>query len=425
MEQTGRQVNLRVIPRPAPRRRNPSRLPLWALLAVFGVLVGAFAVSARVGSPLPSFERSDPLAEVSRTAEQQPRDAVSPPAEPAPTIAVSDKETSSPVADVSAKPPPQTVSEPAPAQLPSSALLIGLRHEYQGWNNCAPSSVGMVLSYFDRTEAQAEIAPILKPDPNDKNVSPDEIVSYARSIGFQAHVGVGGDIHVLKQLVAAGIPVIVEIWFEPGPDDGMGHYRVLFGYDEQSGTFNAHDSYLGPSLTMTYAELDAMWHVFNRTYVVIYPQEDQPVVDGILDESAKGTQMWQRALSIAQEELARDRNNAFAWFNLGTSALKLGDTSQAAEAFDWARQLGLPWRMFWYQFGPFEAYMAQGRYQDVIALAEAGMEDADIEEWYYWRGRALEMTGDSEGARSDYLSAIELNANYVAAKEALRSSQEA
>ena len=105
--------------------------------------------------------------------------------------------------------------------------------------------------------------------------------------------------------------------------------------------------------------------------------------------------------------------------------LKLGDTFQAAQAFDWARQLGLPWRMFWYQFGPFEAYMAQGRYHDVIALAEAGMEDASIEEWYYWRGRALEMTGNSEGARSDFLSAIELNANYVAAKEALRNSREA
>ncbi len=425
MEQTGRQVNVRVIPRPAPRRRSPSRLPLWALLAVFGVLIGAFAVSARVGLPLPALDRSNPLADFSGTQEQQRRDAVSSAPESAVSLTATENKLAPPVVEERAQPAPLTVSEPSSAPLPSSALLFGLRHEYQGWNNCAPSSVGMVLSFFDRTEAQAEIAPILKPDPNDKNVSPAEIEAYARSIGFQAHVGVGGDIHVLKQLLAAGIPVIVEIWFEPRPDDGMGHYRVLFGYDEQNETFNAHDSFVGPSLTMTYDELDAMWHVFNRTYVVIYPQEDQPTVDEILGDNAKGTQMWQQALRIAQEELAQDRNNAFAWFNLGTSALKLGDTFQAAQAFDWARQLGLPWRMFWYQFGPFEAYMAQGRYHDVIALAEAGMEDASIEEWYYWRGRALEMTGNSEGARSDFLSAIALNANYVAAKEALRNSREA
>ena len=155
--------------------------------------------------------------------------------------------------------------------------------------------------------------------------------------------------------------------------DTIGCYSAT---DNQSQTLKAHDSYLGPNVNMTYSEFDAIWHVFNRTYVVIYPQDDQPVVDAILNESTRDTRMWERALHIAQQELSLNRNNAFAWFNLGTSALNLGDARQAAEAFDWARQLGLPWRMFWYQFGPFEAYLAQGRYQDVIALAEAGMEDA-------------------------------------------------
>ena len=81
----------------------------------------------------------------------------------------------------------------------------------------------MVLSYYDRTESQAEIAPKLKPDPNDKNVSPHEIAAYAEAIGFQAHVGVGGDLNLVMQLLAAGYPVIAEIWFEPEPNDGMGH----------------------------------------------------------------------------------------------------------------------------------------------------------------------------------------------------------
>ena len=423
MQQTDSHLRVRVIPRPGPRRRKSSRLPLWALLVVIGVFAGAFAVSAKGGLLLPAFERSESPGQNAILQDSQSRSAVLPPAVPTLVSATTAQEQAAPAAEVPVIPEPATATARVPVSVPPSVLLTGLRHEYQGWNNCAPSSVGMVLSYYNRTEAQAEIAPILKPDPNDKNVSPHEIAAYAESIGFQAHVGVGGDLNLVMQLLAAGYPVIAEIWFEPEPNDGMGHYRVLFGYDNQSQILKAHDSYSGPNVSMTYSEFDAKWHVFNRTYVVIYPQEDQIAVDAILNEGTKDTRMWERALHIAQQELSLDQDNAFAWFNLGTSALNLGDARQAAEAFDWARQLGLPWRMFWYQFGPFEAYLAQGRFQDVIALAEAGMEDAAIEEWYFWRGRAREMTGDREGARSDFETALELNANFLAARDALAKSQ--
>ena len=423
MQQTDSHPTVRVISRPVPRQRKSSRLPLLALLMVIGVFAGAFAVSAKGGLLLPAFERSELPGQNAILQDSQSRSAVLPPAVPTLVSATTAQEQAAPAAEARVIPEPATVTARAPVSVPPSVLLTGLRHEYQGWNNCAPSSVGMVLSYYDRTEAQAEIAPILKPDPNDKNVSPHEIAAYAVAIGFQAHVGVGGDLNLVMQLLAAGYPVIAEIWFEPEPNDGMGHYRVLFGYDNQSQILKAHDSYSGPNVSMTYSEFDAIWHVFNRTYVVIYPQEDQIAVDAILNEGTKDTRMWERALHIAQQELSLDQDNAFAWFNLGTSALNLGDARQAAEAFDWARQLGLPWRMFWYQFGPFEAYLAQGRYQDVIALAEAGMEDAAIEEWYFWRGRAREMTGDLSGARNDYETALELNANFLAARDALAKSQ--
>ena len=425
MQQTDRPVRVRVIGRPARKRRAFSRLPLWTLLAVLGVFVGVFVASARGGFILPEAERGDSLVAALDAPDTPQRQAAARPAEPTLLPAATAQAGPAPTAAVPATPEPAIVAESPSGPLPVSVLLPGLRHEYQGWNNCAPTSVGMVLSYYGRTEAQYEIAPFLKPDPNDKNVSPHEIAAYAQEIGFQAHVGVGGDLALLKRLLAAGFPVIVEFWFEPEPNDGMGHYRVLFGYDDQAGMFNAHDSYLGPNLTIPYTELDAAWRVFNRTYVVVYPPEDGAAAGSILDESTRGPRMWERALRIAREELAQNQNNAFAWFNLGASALRLGDTQQAAEAFDWARQLGLPWRMFWYQFGPFEAYWAQGRYHDVIALAEANLRDATAEEWHYWRGRAREQLGDLAGARSDYQAAIALNSNYDAAREALEASKAA
>lgn len=422
MRQPETLVAVRIIRRPARRRMKKHGLALWSLLVVFGVVVGTLAVTAGSGLPFLTVDRGEALQR--NLTSQKAQQKVNAPLSAVPTLVPlnPNEEKPRPKADVSVPPRQYAESATASLQLPASALLEGMRHEYQGWNNCAPSSVGMVLSYYGRTEAQAEIAPILKPDPNDKNVSPHEIAAYAEAIGFRAHVGVGGDLNLLKQLLVAGFPVMVEFWFQPEPNDGMGHYRVLFGYDDDSQTLNALDSYVGPNVRIAYTEFDAAWHVFNRTYIVIYPQDLKAALAGILDESTRGIPMWQHAFRSAREELVRDRTNAFAWFNLATSALSLGDTRQAAEAFDWARQLGLPWRMFWYQFGPFEAYLAQGRYQEVIALAEAGMQDADIEEWYFWRGRAREMTGDKEGARRDYNAAIDLNANFLAARKALEEN---
>ncbi len=421
MRWIGRQQSVRFGGRPARRHDRPARLPVWPLLLALCALIGVIGAVASGAFFTGDFQApaETPSAPVTETAPWPvPRTAS------ATNIGLAFE--SPPTASV-ATPQPAAVA-PAPTvapPLPQSARLVGLRHEYQGWNNCAPTSLGMVLSYFDRAEAQHEIAPFLKPDPNDKNVSPHEIAAYAQSIGLRAHVGVAGDLALLKRLLAAGLPVIVEFWFEPDPDDGMGHYRVLSGYDEQAGAFYAYDSYVGPNVTMAYADLDAVWQVFNRAYVVVYPPESQTAVDTILTESYGGAPMWERALRIAQEEIARDQNDAFAWFNLGSSALRLGDTQQAVHAFDWARQLGLPWRMFWYQFSPFEAYWAQGRYQDVIALAEANLAIVSVEEWHYWRGRAREALGDAEGARSDYQAAVALNANFTAAKEALAESNAA
>ena len=64
--------------------------------------------------------------------------------------------------------------------------------------------------------------------------------------------------------------------------------------------------------------------------------------------------MWQASLAQAQADAARDANNAFYWFNLGATYNALGEYDKAATAFDQALALGLPWRMLWYQFGPYE-----------------------------------------------------------------------
>ena len=92
--------------------------------------------------------------------------------------------------------------------------------------------------------------------------------------------------------------------------------------------------------------------------------------------------------------------DAFAWFNLGTGLTALGRFDEAAAAYDRSRQLGLPWRMLWYQFGPFRAYYETGRYDEVIASAYATLRTAKhVEELFLWRGLAQQAKGDLPAAR--------------------------
>jgi tetratricopeptide (TPR) repeat protein len=130
--------------------------------------------------------------------------------------------------------------------------------------------------------------------------------------------------------------------------------------------------------------------------------------------------MWQRALSEAQNTIKRDPADAFAWFNLGSDLTGLGRYEEAAKAYDKARQIGLPWRMFWYQFGPFQAYYEAGRYDEVIALANATLRTAKyVEELYYWRGLAQIAQAKTNEARVSFQRALEMNRYYAPASEAL------
>ncbi|MCL4454880.1 MAG: tetratricopeptide repeat protein [Deinococcus sp.] len=318
---------------------------------------------------------------------------------------------------------------------PASVFLPGARHEYQRFNNCGPVTIGMAMSYYGSPDSQYQIAPLLKPNKADKNVSPQELASFARRRGFQVHIGVAGEISLLKRLLEAGFPTIVESWFVVPDHGGMGHYRLLVGYDDGAGYFRAFDSYYGPKVTLSYSEFDSLWRGFNRTYLVVYPEKRAKDLEAVLGQ--RTSKDWERrlALEFARKETQDFPDNTFAWFNLGSSLLEAGDVAGAVKAFDRARATPAsrydpgrprstttrwPWRMLWYQFGPYEAYYRAGRYSDVISLANENLRlAADLEESLYWRGKAYQALGKINSARSDYQQALSLRPSYQDARAAL------
>jgi tetratricopeptide (TPR) repeat protein len=327
------------------------------------------------------------------------------------------------------RPLPTPTPLPSPTALPPAVRLTGLTHAWQTWNNCGPATLAMNLSYFGSRTTQAEIAATLRPFKDDKNVNPEELAAYARAQGFRALARVNGSPETLRQLLSAGVPVLVETWYEPKPNDGMGHYRLLVGYDDAAREWIAYDSYDSHGLVkgqpyagirLPYAEVARDWPVFNRTYLLIYDEPHAAAVAKIVGDDLDDTAMWTRAAADAEAVVQQSPKDAFAWFNLGTGLTALGRFAEAASAYDRSRQVGLPWRMLWYQFGPFRSYYETGRYDEVIALADATLRTAKhVEELFFWRGLAQKAKGDLPAARASWERALELNPNYADAQAAL------
>jgi predicted double-glycine peptidase len=318
-------------------------------------------------------------------------------------------------------PPPTRTPRPAPTYAPlKTALLRGFRYERQTFNNCGPATTATLLSYFGRAENQTQIAGAMRPNKDDKNVSPGEIAAYSESLGFGARVVIGADLATLRALVSNGVPVIVESWFIPTPNDEMGHYLLLKGYEDDTLIFD--DSFHGEGQRQDAREFDTMWKVFNRTAIVIWKPEQAGLARRLLGPRADDKSMRDLALAAARADIDANPQDKFAWFNAGSTLVRMGEFSRAARAFDTARGLRLPWRMLWYQFGPYEAYFGAREYGTVIQLATQTLSTTNgLEESHLWRGRAYQAQGKMVDARVEFEAALKDNANFAPARDALKA----
>ena len=325
-----------------------------------------------------------------------------------------------------------TTAIPALAQgggtsLPQTYQMSPFRHEYQGWNNCGPATLTMTLSHYGWQDNQLTAANWLKPDTEDKNVSPWQMIAFVNEMTPErALMRYGGSLDLLRTLIANDFPVIIEAGYEPEGYDWMGHYLLVMGYDLPGQTFLTQDSFLGPDHPYAAAEIDAHWQHFNRVFIVVYDPAREAELLALLGEDADAQANAARALATARQEAVANSSNPFAWFNMGTSYVALGMFEEAAVAYDQARNTGdgLPWRMLWYQFGPFEAYLQTGRYDDVIALAQYNLQttpegEHPIEETYYYAGLARAAMGDNERAIQNLRQAVYINPNFQPAADAL------
>ena len=331
-------------------------------------------------------------------------------------------------------PGPTQAPTPTATPLPSAVTLSGIRYidQHGLWNYCAPATLAMALTYWGWEGDRTDVGQVVKPFDKDKNVMPYELADYVNThTQFQAIVRTGGDLNVLKRLVAEEFIVVVEKGIVIKDYNGrlgwVGHYAVVSGYDDAKQEFMTQDAYFSADYPVSYTDLMNQWRNFNYTFIVIYPPALEDNALQALAEYADETNSYHIAAQTAANEIiALDGvQQFFAYFNRGTSLVNLQDYAGAATAYDQAFLLMAalpeeerPWRIMWYQTGPYFAYYYTGRYADVISLADNTIFYASepyIEESFIWRARALIMLGDYGAAEEDVRRSLELHPGFTPA----------
>lgn len=324
----------------------------------------------------------------------------------------------------------------SPTPLPSSVSLPPPPYEAQDWNNCGPVTLSMYLHYYGWAGDQYDISDILKPERGDRNVNVEELAGYVRTqVGWLGIIyRVGGDTHILRRLLAAGFPVMIEEAFTlpegadgvngPADDRWTGHYLLLTGYNDTGGYFTTHDSFVGANRQVPYASLDANWQAFNRVYIIVYPPAQEGTLISLLGSDWDEAANRQHALDAATAETATDPGNTFAWFNLGSNLVYFERYDEAAAAFDTARNLVWPQRMLRYQFGPFWAYFHSGRIEDLMAVTAYALRvTPNSEEALLWQGWGYYRQGNKIQAMRNFNEALLYHPGYPDALYAIEFVQ--
>jgi len=309
--------------------------------------------------------------------------------------------------------------------IPRAHEITGGTQTFQTFNNCGPASLSMALSFYGISASQQELGNDLRPwqnsqgDNDDKSVTLSELSQKASEFGFTAYHQPAGDIETMKAFISQGIPVIARTLLELGSD--IGHYRVLYGFNDATNEFTQNDSLQGQSLQYSYDTFLELWKPYGNEYLVLVPPEKIEVARQILGQNIDRDYAWKRAVAILESESKTYPEELYTKLSLSVAYYETGNYQKSVEIFE-EIELRLPFRTLWYQIEPLLAYQKLGMYSKVLPRIESIFErdNRGFSELYQIRGEIYLSQGKVEAARDEFELALKYNAGYVPAQLALQ-----
>lgn len=311
--------------------------------------------------------------------------------------------------------PPLITSSPVPQEtlppIPDNKILEnGGYHIFQTFNNCGPAALSMTLSYYGIIESQSKLGSELRPYQiksginDDKSVTLSEIAEKSRQYGFTPYLRPNGTPELLINFIAQGIPVLARTW--TGPDEDIGHFRVIKGYNSQKGILIQDDSLQGKNLEYTYANFNEIWEKFNFEYLVMVPDEKIKLAELIIDQDLDEQAAWNRALINAQNNLLINPEDIYSRFNLSIALYHTGRLQESVDEFE-KIESRLPFRTLWYQIEPIEAYYKLKNYNKVFTMTDKILNGGNraYSEVYRIRGNIYNELGETIKAAEEFRKA--------------------
>jgi hypothetical protein len=203
---------------------------------------------------------------------------------PLPSPTATATSTPTPVPTFTSTPTLTPTPTSVPTSLPRAVLLEPMNHQQQTLNNCGPTSVAILLGYYNHWVTQREVA------EESAHVSyPCFAPYYVSRHGLMARVyrfPVDRELRLqtVRLMLANGIPVLVVQRLSRGSD--ISHWRVIQGYDDATNEFVSDDPLLGADYRIPYGVfVDLLGGSAAGFVIPVYPPEMDPFVRSIMRET--------------------------------------------------------------------------------------------------------------------------------------------
>ncbi|RJP47321.1 MAG: hypothetical protein C4584_00600 [Armatimonadetes bacterium] len=307
----------------------------------------------------------------------------------------------------------------------TSYFLTDIPFIYQTFNNCGPASLSMILKFYNLNVSQEELGNILRPYQHplgyndDKSVTFPEFIPIVENYNLVSFHRPNGDIDKVKLLLTNDIPILTRTWVKE--DYPVGHFRIITGYDDQTGNFTQVDS-IGGYQRIPYQRFLNLWQPFNYEYMTITSPEKEAVVKKIIGEEVDESVAWQNALKKAQLEESLHPDSVFPLFNQSVAHYHLRQYTESVEVFEKVEKR-LTSNTLWYQIEPILAYQQLKNHTRVLSLTDRVFQGGNIafSELYIIRGEVYLDQGNREAAQREFEKAYQYNRNLPQAKEKLNS----